>query len=70
MPFVSQAQRKACWAQYNQDIKKGRTPKWDCRQWEKETKKEYKTINGKKRMVHTGKRGGKYVILDGKKRYV
>jgi len=39
MPFVSQAQRRACWAKYNKDIKEGRTPAWDCKEWEKYTAK-------------------------------
>jgi hypothetical protein len=40
MPFASEAQRKKCYALYNKDIKAGRTPKWDCNAWEKETKRE------------------------------
>ena len=31
MPFKSQAQRKACYAM--------KSPKWDCKKWEKETPK-------------------------------
>lgn len=38
MPFKSENQRKLCWVMYNRDIKAGKTPKWNCHQWEKETK--------------------------------
>ena len=44
MPFKSNEQRKACWSQYSKDKKAGKTPKWNCARWEKETKK-----NGYKR---------------------
>lgn len=33
MPFKNEAQRRACWAQYNRDLKAGRTPAWDCHTW-------------------------------------
>lgn len=39
MPFKSEAQRRLCWFKYNQDIKAGQTPKWDCPEWERETKR-------------------------------
>lgn len=39
MPFKSEAQRKACWAQYNRDKKAGKTPSWDCKEWERDTPK-------------------------------
>ncbi len=34
MPFVSDAQRKACWAKYHSDKRAGRKPQWDCKEWE------------------------------------
>ena len=37
MPFVSNAQRRACWAKYNKDVKAGRKPAWDCELWEEHT---------------------------------
>lgn len=37
MPFQSNKQRAACWAQYGRDTKAGIKPKWDCKKWEKET---------------------------------
>ena len=39
MPFKSDKQRKLCWMLYNKDIKAGKTPKWDCEEWEEETAK-------------------------------
>ena len=39
MPFVSESQRRACWAKYNKDISADRKPAWDCKAWEKETPK-------------------------------
>jgi len=33
MPFVSQAQARACWAQYNRDKAAGKKPAWDCHEW-------------------------------------
>lgn len=40
MPFVSQAQRRACWTQYHHAKKQGKTPAWDCEEWERATKKK------------------------------
>lgn len=37
MPFKSQQQREACFAQEARDKKAGRKPGWNCRKWEKET---------------------------------
>lgn len=37
MPFKNQKQRAACWAQYKRDLDSGKTPKWDCNKWEKES---------------------------------
>lgn len=37
MPFLSESQRRLCYAMYNKDIKAGRSPRWDCKKWEKET---------------------------------
>jgi hypothetical protein len=48
MPFVSEAQRKKCYVLYNRDIKAGRTPKWNCKVWEDETKRELKRTGEKK----------------------
>ena len=39
MPFVSQAQRRACWAKYHQAKKAGKKPQWDCPEWEAGTVK-------------------------------
>lgn len=72
MPFVSQAQRAACYAQQSRDLKAGRTPRWRCHDYEHHnSKKRKKRGNGKvKREVHVGPRGGKYVMFQGRKVYV
>jgi len=48
MPFVSEAQMRKCYLLYNQDIKAGRTPKWNCKEWESETKKSLERAGKKK----------------------
>lgn len=57
MPFVSEQQRKLCYTLYNQDIKAGRKPTWNCYEWEKKTRDSLprkkgcckgRTIEGKK----------------------
>lgn len=39
MPFKNDAQRRACFAQYYNDIENGIKPRWDCYKWNEETKK-------------------------------
>lgn len=39
MPFVSEKQRKKCYSLYQQALQLGIQPRWDCYEWEKETKK-------------------------------
>ena len=56
MPFQSEAQRKKCWTMYNQAKKAGKEPKWDCEEWEKETKKKKLP---KKKTSKKGSRGKK-----------
>ncbi len=34
MPFKNESQRRACYAQYNRDIKMKRNPRWDCYEYE------------------------------------
>lgn len=69
MPFVSQAQQRACWARYNSDIKAGVKPTWNCPSIQKETPKYEKLP---KQKIYTGPNGGKYFIRksDGKKIYL
>ena len=47
MPFLSKAQRRKCYWLYNKAIKEGRSPSWDCKEWEEHTVNknlpEYKT---------------------------
>lgn len=40
MPFVSKSQRRACWAKHHEDLAAGRTPSWDCREFEADTPKD------------------------------
>lgn len=48
MPFVSEAQRKKCYVLYTKDIKEGRKPKWDCKEWENELKtQKSRTVKSK-----------------------
>lgn len=98
MPFVSDNQRKFCWTKYNRDVREGKTPKWNCSEWEHSTrrikrsnKQRSKSINKKYRSprlsdmsknsrrymrskvnkkIYTGVRGGKYVLINGRKIYV
>lgn len=54
MPFVSQAQQAACYAQERRDLKAGHTPKWDCHDYAKKStkkKKKTKTTKTKRRIV-------------------
>jgi hypothetical protein len=86
MQFKNQSQVRACFAQYQRDIKEGRIPSWDCYKWLDETRgnikdkkskskvKSYIRLSPKKslrkRKVHTGPRGGKYVLIKGHKVYI
>ncbi len=73
MPFVSAAQRGACYAQQSRDLKAGRTPRWDCHAFAHGIHKKSKKRRGNglhKRKVYVGPRGGKYVMFRGRKVYV
>jgi hypothetical protein len=37
MPFVSQKQRRLCYAMQSLSLKEGKKPTWNCEKWEKET---------------------------------
>lgn len=39
MPFVNADQARACWAKYHADRAAGRTPAWDCREWQEKSVK-------------------------------
>lgn len=41
MPFVSKAQRRACYAKND--------PRWNCEEWERETKRMKKRLPERKR---------------------
>lgn len=65
MPFKNPQQRKACYAQAAQARREGREPTWDCHKFANEI-----FIAGRKRKIYKGARGGKYVIINGAKRYL
>lgn len=65
MPFVSKAQRRACYAQYGRDKKAGNTPKWNCKEWDSKT--DLKNLPEK---IYVGPRGGRYILKNGKKIYI
>lgn len=83
MPFVNEAQRRACYAQQRRMNEQGLVATWDCREFAKEksvkkarvtkrrtkaTPKKRGTKDGKK--VFEGPRGGKYLIVKNKKVYI
>ena len=77
MVFKSKSQARACWAQYNRDIKAGRKPKWNCHEFAKHTdysklpeKVKAKLESGNKIRVYIGPRGGLYIMEHGKKKYL
>ena len=81
MPFVSESQRRACYAQMRRDLKAGREPRWKCSEYGSKSKRSRKRSTKRRSMkrkrskeinkkVYTGPRGGKYVIYDGKKIYI
>jgi hypothetical protein len=74
MPFVSQAQRAACYAQQSRDLKAGRIPKWKCHEFEhgihSKKRNPRRQHKAKKRKVHIGPRGGRYVMFKRRKVYI
>lgn len=38
MPFQSEQQRKLCWILYSAAVKAGKTPSWDCHEWDRENR--------------------------------
>lgn len=65
MPFKNAAQKRACLYKWIEDVRNGiEPPRWDC--------VEYAKIKyaGRMRTIHKGPRGGYYVVVDGKKRYL
>lgn len=65
MPFVNPEQRKACYAQANAAKKAGEKPKWDCKEYGSKI-----LHSGRKRKIYKGPRGGKYVLVNGQKKYI
>ena len=83
MPFVSEAQRRKCYALKRQMNMEGKVSTWDCKEFEKEkksksprkirrrTKTSPKKIGKKSgEQIFEGVRGGKYVVRNNRKVYV
>jgi len=64
MPFVNSAQRRACMYKEQDDIRAGRTIRWDCKKFGKIL------YAGRLRTVYLTSRGAKYINVRGKKVYV
>ena len=64
MPFVSSAQRRACYYKRQQDIRAGRDVQWNCKDFARVF------VAGRLRRVYKTERGAKYVNVKGQKRYV
>lgn len=69
MPFTSQAQRAACFAQYRRDIQAGIKPRWNCYSYGKD-KKTRTRKNGRLGRIRRGPRGGRYRMVRGRKVYI
>ena len=65
MPFVNQAQRRACFVLAAKARANGKQPTWDCHKVANEIK-----VGGRTRKIYKGPRGGKYYILNGVKKYI
>ena len=72
MPFVNDAQRRACYAQMSRDVKAGRSIRWDCSAYargEPSTARSRSRSRSPKKAprvlkkIHTGKRGAQYRII-------
>jgi hypothetical protein len=82
MPFVNEAQRKACYAQQRRMNEKGLVSDWDCHEFahgkkrktpriKHRTKATPKKVGTKdKEKIFKGPRGGEYVIRKNKKVYI
>lgn len=66
MPFTSQAQRAACFAQYRRDIQAGIKPRWNCYSYGRH-KPQKRTRLGR---IRRGPRGGRYRMVRGRKVYI
>jgi hypothetical protein len=68
MPLRSKSQLRKCFAEQRRALSQGKEPSWDCHKMYHDTKTKF--ANLPERKVYTGKRGGLYVIKNGKKVYV
>jgi hypothetical protein len=79
MPFRSKRQWRLCWALHNRAVAAHRVPRWDCAAFAAvsppyNTLPEYTSTGPGHRYrlipVHTGARGVRYIIKNGKKVYL
>lgn len=70
MPFQSGSQRRACFALKSRLEKAGKPVTWDCHKWAHESPKQLPDYKYASAKVHTGPRGGKYVLNGTRKVYV
>lgn len=82
MPFVSEAQRRKCYAVQKRMNEEGLVSNWDCKEFAKKSPKKSPRIKRRSKMtpkkvgkkegeqVFEGVRGGKYVIRNNKKVYL
>lgn len=75
MPFVNEAQRRACYARQKRDLEAHRVPSWNCAEWERHrsrkssrSKRSAKHRSGK--TIHKGPRGGRYILVSRRKVYI
>lgn len=65
MPFKNAAQKRVCLYKWIEDIRRGKEPpKWDCNEFAKYV------YNGRKYVIHRGPRGGYYIMINDKKKYL
>src|ERR1700679_3259350 len=74
MPFVNGYQQGACEAKASNDIAHGYHARWSCEDYSKGVKqssslKNWIPLSAAELEVHSGARGGKYRLVDGKKHY-
>ena len=60
MPFVNEAQRRACYAQASRDLKSGlKKPRWNCKAYAGHQKKKNKKRSRKRSVKRSRKRSVK-----------
>lgn len=73
MPFVSDKQRRACFAIMRRYNEQGLKAPWDCHEYAKNSNKKSKKKSTRKsssKKIFEGPRGGKYKMVRNKKVYL